>query len=122
MEKNELAIIWDKTNGHCHFCGERLIFDNYGKSKFIIGNWYIDHIFPKSKGGKNTKVNYLSICGECNRLKWHRTGKEIQKLVKYGIISVREKNKGSEMGKKIDKLYKFQEESNKKRRKISSKQ
>lgn len=114
--KNGLIKIWDKTRGRCHFCGERLIFENYGKNKFIKGNWNIDHIFPKAMGGYNTTENYLPICGECNGLKWHRTGKQIQELMRYGLVSLREKRKGSRVGEKISRLYRLQQKMNEIRR------
>lgn len=116
MIRTELKIIWDKTNGHCHFCGDALVLENYGKNKFIDGNWNVDHIFPRAKGGHNSVENYLPICGECNGLRWHRTGKQIQEVMRYGIISLREKRKGSEMGDKISRLYNFQQKINKFRR------
>jgi len=115
-DKNKLEI-WEKTDGHCHFCGKKLVFKNYGKNKLVVGNWYIDHIFPKSMGGKNETVNYLPICGECNRLKWHRTGKEIQELMKYGLVSIREKKKKSKIGIEIFEIYNLQKKKNEERRK-----
>ena len=116
MNKNKLIKIWDKISGRCHFCGEKLIFENYGKNKFIKGNWNIDHIFPKAMGGYNATVNYLPICGECNGLKWHRTGKQIQELMRYGLVSLREKRKGTQIGKKVSQLYSLQQKANEARR------
>jgi 5-methylcytosine-specific restriction endonuclease McrA len=117
MDKKEIIKIWDKTNGHCHFCGIDLIFENYGKNKDIKGNWNVDHIFPKASGGENKTVNYLPICGECNRLKWHRTGKQIKEIMRYGIVSLREKRKNTKIGNKIEEIYKLQEKANQERRK-----
>lgn len=117
MDQSRLETIWDKTNGHCHFCGEKLIFANYGKNKFVKGNWNVDHIFPRAMGGYNTTANYLPICGECNGLKWHRTGRQIQELMRYGLVSLREKRKGSQIGKKISKIYSLQQKMNEARRK-----
>ena len=36
----------------------------------------IDHVFPRSKGGKNTWENCVTSCIECNRHKADRTPKE----------------------------------------------
>ena len=116
MNKNGLIKIWDKISGRCHFCGEKLIFENYGKNKFRKGNWNIDHIFPKAMGGYNATVNYLPICGECNGLKWHRIGKQIQELMRYGLVSLREKRKGTQIGKKVSQLYSLQQKANEERR------
>lgn len=116
MDKKELIKIWAKTNGHCHFCGEKLTFENYGKNKFIEDNWNIDHVFPRATGGDNAATNYLPICEGCNRLKWHRTGKQIQELVRFGLVSLREKRKGTQIGKKISELYSLQQKANEARR------
>ena len=120
MNKNGLTKIWGKTGGHCHFCGEKLIFENYGKNKFIQGNWNVDHIFPRAMGGYNAITNYLPVCGECNGLKWHRTGKQIQELMRYGLVSLREKRRSSHIGREISEIYKLQQEANRKRRKNNS--
>lgn len=36
----------------------------------------IDHIFPRSRGGKNTWQNLVAACGPCNRKKRNRTPEE----------------------------------------------
>lgn len=117
MNHSDKKLVWEKTNGYCHFCGEKVIFENYGKNKFIPGNWNIDHIFPRAMGGYNDTANYLPTCGECNGLKWHRTGKQIQELMRYGLVSLREKRKGTQAGKKISEFYSSQQKINEARRK-----
>lgn len=56
-----------KTNGDfCAYCGE-----------FIQGNTFtIDHIKPKSLGGKNIKSNYAPSCKRCNVFKGDLTAEE----------------------------------------------
>ncbi len=122
MDKSGLTEIWNKTSGHCHFCGEELIFENYGKNKFIKGNWNIDHIFPRARGGHDAAANYLPICGECNGLKWHRTDKQIKEIMRYGLISLRERRRNSQTGRKMSKLYALQQKANKARRRKSKQQ
>lgn len=36
----------------------------------------IDHIFPRSRGGKNSWKNLVAACGPCNRRKRNRTPEE----------------------------------------------
>ena len=43
-----------------------LHFDLYDKYNHLMN---IDHIYPKSKGGKNTVENYQLMCEECNSKK-----------------------------------------------------
>ncbi|MGZ2484310.1 hypothetical protein ACVITL_002833 [Rhizobium pisi] len=40
------------------------------------GPFDIDHIFPKSRGGKNTSSNLTVACSSCNRSKGARTPEE----------------------------------------------
>ena len=46
----------------CQYCGE------YGDT--------IDHIYPKSRGGKNTWGNFATACRSCNGFKANRTPEE----------------------------------------------
>lgn len=48
----------------CAYCGD-------GDTKLTI-----DHIVPKSKGGKSTFENCVAACRECNNRKGHRTCSE----------------------------------------------
>jgi len=105
MNKLELKIIWDKTAGHCHFCGKKLIFRSYGPGSKKRGKWQVEHIFPKAKGGINSIENYLPVCKICNRLRWDWTGRKIQKVFQYGTIALREARKGTSVGKGIKHLY-----------------
>lgn len=47
----------------CQYCGQ--------KSRLTI-----DHIFPKSRGGKDTWLNLTTACDKCNVKKGNRTPKE----------------------------------------------
>ena len=50
-----------RDNHRCGYCGIQ------GRELTV------DHIVPKSKGGKNTWQNTISACGDCNRRKANRT-------------------------------------------------
>jgi len=55
-------IIWRDQN-QCQYCG----------NKFCIENLTIDHIIPRSKGGKNTWKNLVAACKKCNQKKGDKT-------------------------------------------------
>jgi len=61
------AVKWNKRNifirdGYtCQYCGER------------IEKPTIDHVIPKSKGGKNSWANTVTACPLCNSAKADRT-------------------------------------------------
>jgi len=55
-------FIRQRDNFTCVYCG------NYGDT--------VDHIFPKSRGGKNTWGNYATACQPCNGKKGNKTPEE----------------------------------------------
>lgn len=63
------AVIWTKRNVmirdgfECVYCGHKKTLT-------------IDHVFPKSKGGKNSFVNTVTACKECNSAKGDKTIEE----------------------------------------------
>jgi len=116
MERTELKIIWNKTAGHCHFCGLKTTFSSYGPKASERGKWQVDHIFPKQKGGINSLENYLAICRKCNRLRWMWTGNKIRKLFRYGIVAYNESCRNTDTGKEIKKLYLLHERKKKEKR------
>ena len=60
MNKKTLKAIYGRTGGLCAYCGKEL--EPYG-------DWQVDHVIPKSKGGKDDISNYLPSCARCNRMK-----------------------------------------------------
>ena len=44
---NRKSRVWNKTEGHCHLCGERLSYD---------GAWAIDHLVPRASGGPDART------------------------------------------------------------------
>ena len=59
-------VPWSKINIHvrddytCQYCGEKI----KNKSKATV-----DHVIPKSRGGKNSWENLVTSCIECNNVK-----------------------------------------------------
>ncbi len=100
----QLAEIFSRTQGHCHFCGDSLAFESYGKADYEEGAWEIDHVIQKGKGGNKEASNCLAACIKCNRLRWHRTGQELRDLLLLGLIARDEIRKKTQPGKAIEEL------------------
>jgi 5-methylcytosine-specific restriction endonuclease McrA len=61
------VAVWQKTAGHCAYCGADLHLQN---------EWVVDHIIPRSRGGRNDLANLIASCAYCNGSKWGRTVEE----------------------------------------------
>ena len=101
---SQLTEVFNRTKGHCHFCGDPLIFDSYGKADRTEGAWEIDHVIQKGKGGSKDASNCLAACIKCNRLRWHRSGQEVRDLLMYGLIAREEIKKKTQIGKAVEEL------------------
>jgi 5-methylcytosine-specific restriction endonuclease McrA len=105
MNEKQLLLIWNKTSGHCHFCGDPVDFDKRGwNDGDLTGYWEVDHIIQHHKGGKNIAENYLPACTRCNRLRWHRTGDQVRELLFLGLIARDEINKENKIGRELARL------------------
>ena len=62
---NRQNIAW-RDNNQCQYCGNH----------FSLDNLTMDHVIPKSRGGKNTWENLVAACKKCNQKKGSRTIKE----------------------------------------------
>ena len=62
---NRINIVW-RDNNQCQYCG------NY----FSTDKLTMDHVIPKSRGGKNTWENLVAACKKCNQKKGSRTSQE----------------------------------------------
>lgn len=56
IPKGDRKFIYERDSHCCVFCGSS-------------DNLEIDHIHPVSKGGKNERGNYQTLCKPCNRVK-----------------------------------------------------
>ena len=102
MNENQLRLIFQRTQGHCHFCGDPLDFEKRGwREGDLTGYWEIDHIIQRAKDGAPSIDNCLPACTMCNRLRWHRRGQEVRELLQLGLIARDEVAKGSELGRAL---------------------
>lgn len=53
-------LVFDRDENKCLCCGS-------------TQNLTIDHIIPKSKGGKSVPDNYQTLCSACNGLRGNKT-------------------------------------------------
>ena len=116
MRLNELKEVFRKTGGHCHFCGDRLVFDKRGWVAKPAGHWEADHVVQRGKGGAKAAENCLPACTVCNRLRWHRTGDAMRELLLLGLIAKKEMKNRTAAGKEIRKLVKRRWTENARRR------
>ena len=68
FNQKQLAAIFEKTDGRCHICREKLDYKNYG----VIGArgaWEVDHSVPQAAGGSHRVSNLRPSCIFCNRSK-----------------------------------------------------
>jgi len=98
ITNEKLKLVFEKTKGHCHFCGDQLVFEKYGLKDIndIDGAWEADHIIQKGKGGEKEIINCLPSCVKCNRLRWHRKGDNLRDLIFLGLIANDEIKKGTD--------------------------
>jgi len=104
MSERRLRAIFDRTRGHCHFCGDPIKFENRGWSKEPDGHWEVDHVIQRDKGGAKSADNCLPACMRCNRLRWHRTGESIREILELGMIARKEVRRGSQLGHDLKAL------------------
>ena len=57
--KEERKIIYDRSDGRCALCGQRLLLENMT----------LDHIMPLSMGGGDSIENLQASCSVCNQFK-----------------------------------------------------
>lgn len=73
---NRQNVIWRDGN-KCQYC----------RKTFPTEKLTIDHVFPKSRGGKKTWTNLVASCKKCNQKKGCRTPSEC------GMIPIRQPTK-----------------------------
>lgn len=59
LSRSERIAVFDKTRGHCAYCGCELRF----------ADMQIDHLVSLYNGGTDNMANYLPACRSCNHYK-----------------------------------------------------
>jgi len=109
-----LVRIFEKTSGHCHFCGDPLDFEKRLRSKSLDA-WEQDHVIPKYHGGERGVSNRLPAHWRCNGLRWHRGHEKLQTLLRLGLIAREQIKHGTKMGTRLESLLEKRKQSNQKR-------
>ena len=79
-----------KTDGQCHICG--------GKAG---AEWQADHVRAYGRGGQHVEENYLAAHALCNNYRWHYLPEEFQYILKLGVWSKYQVEKGTALGEDI---------------------
>lgn len=69
----ERYTLYARDRNMCGYCG----------NVFHLAELTIDHVHPRSRGGKNTWVNCVSSCKRCNHHKGNRTPEEAHMPLLY---------------------------------------
>ena len=112
MNEASLKSIYNKTSGHCHFCGDPIKFVHRGWSETPDGHWEVDHVIQRDKGSAKSSENCLPACTRCNRRRWHRTGDSLRELLLLGVIAAREIKEGTQIGQTLEYLKRVRLERN----------
>jgi 5-methylcytosine-specific restriction endonuclease McrA len=76
LSSSHRAIIFAKTAGRCHICGEAI---REGEP------WDADHVFAHAQGGQHSLDNYLPAHSLCNNYRWFYSAEEFQWILKLGV-------------------------------------
>jgi len=114
----ERQIVFQKTGGICHFCGDRLEFEKYDlRDENEPGDWNYDHVNQKGKGGPKDIKNCLPAHATCNRIRWDYKGEKLRELIQLGIMVDGEIRRGTALGKQLNDMRIKRRERTLKRRK-----
>ena len=73
-----LNRVFDKTDGHCYYCGKQLAWNNHGANG-RRGAWHVDHSIPLSLGGTDHLNNLEPACINCNLEKGTQLGRNFKR-------------------------------------------
>ncbi len=100
------AAILSSTGGRCHICGGE-----------IHGTWDADHVLAHSAGGEHTVANFLPAHRTCNNYRWDYLPAEFELILKLGVWARTQIEKGSPVGREIERQFMAREAARLRRRK-----
>ena len=77
MRTTKDRLVFNRTNGHCGYCGVPLN---------PLENWHVDHIMPLSKNGEDTLDNKVAACSPCNRRKYAFDVEQFRDNIRYNAL------------------------------------
>lgn len=96
-----------KTDGKCHICGGE-----------ITGAWSADHVLAHSAGGRHAAENYLPTHRTCNNYRWDYLPEECELILKLGVWARTQVEKGTVLGRDIERRFSNYETRRRARRKV----
>lgn len=72
--------LWKHRHRKCHYCGQRLVMKVGGRYSLTV-----DHLVPKSRGGKDRRSNLVACCYACNQAKASRSYIEFTQIVAVAL-------------------------------------
>jgi HNH endonuclease len=109
LPESSWKAIYAKTDGHCHFCGDPIRFEDRR-------SWVRDHVAQLQKGGPDTVENCLPACSRCNALRWMYAGNDLRDRFFLGLVAADEIKNGTPIGDQLRRLLIRRSVANAKRR------
>ena len=73
-----------RDGGICQYCGDPVVKRVSDKSMYKLKAYTLDHVHPRSRGGRHAWDNVVTCCSQCNNKKADRTPDE----AKMKLLSV----------------------------------
>lgn len=83
VESISRYMLYERDGGKCCYCGK----------KITQKEATVDHVIPRSKGGKSTWDNVALSCGHCNRKKGDRTPEQAGMKLNAKLYNPKRKRK-----------------------------
>lgn len=111
LPESSWKAIYAKTNGHCHFCGDAIRFEDRR-------SWVRDHVAQLQKGGPDTVANCLPACSRCNALRWMYAGDDLRDRLFLGLVAADQIKNRTPLGAELRRLLIRRSVANAKRRRL----
>jgi hypothetical protein len=105
LTPKQRRLVLAKTAGRCHICGGDL-----GRE------WQADHVRSHSHGGSHAEDNYLAAHPICNNYRRHYLPEEFHFIMKIGVWTRTQIEKGTPLGEEIAARFVTHERSRERRR------